>query len=386
MTANRTLRRRFIASMRGRRAGFTLIELLVVVGIILLLAAMTLSVVNLTVDGDKVRNGARQVQSYLEGARDRAIFSKQERGVRFLLDPTNDRTVSSMVFVGPTDPWTFGEVQLERLDADNDGTADGYNAMTNPNPPAVIVRGFDYDSGNRAKTEWKDLFTRRLLKDGARIRIPAGPDGRWYTISTKLPGGGDLLANAGTTVGSGTLPPRLRLLPDFVDSPTNTTGDAVNAFTAADRFDYVLELPPTVLPNQEPVLLPKGCVIDLDRCNKSYTTGAIPTGSKGSTTLPSDWLSSATPYTYSSQMDVMFSPRGVVVGRATQKGLIHFFLADQKDADRQMPWTDTAVPTSQGDRVIVSLFTRTGAISSHSVHPISTDPFKLAETGEVAGK
>ena len=79
MTRNRTLRRHALASLQSSRKGFTLIELMVVVGIILLLATITLTAVNLTIDGDKIRNGARQIQSYLEGARDRAIFSKQER-------------------------------------------------------------------------------------------------------------------------------------------------------------------------------------------------------------------------------------------------------------------------------------------------------------------
>jgi prepilin-type N-terminal cleavage/methylation domain-containing protein len=62
-------------------AGFTLVELMIVISLILLLAVMTASAINTSISGDKVRGGARQVQSFLGGARDRAIYSKAPRGV-----------------------------------------------------------------------------------------------------------------------------------------------------------------------------------------------------------------------------------------------------------------------------------------------------------------
>ena len=65
--------------------------------VILILLTLTIAVVGRTVDGDRVRGGARQVQNYLAGARDRAIYAasriENDReippaiGVRFLPDP-----------------------------------------------------------------------------------------------------------------------------------------------------------------------------------------------------------------------------------------------------------------------------------------------------------
>ncbi len=382
-------------------AGFTLVELMVVVGLLLLIAAMTVSAVNLTISGDKVRAGARQVQSYLAGARDRAIFSKEPRGVRFLLDPTNNRTVSSMVFIGPTDDWTQGTIQLERLDVDNDGVAD------TPGGQAYVVRGFDNESSSQKyPTGWKDLYDRGLLMDGARIRIPAD-DGTWYTIKTNL------LANASTAGSGGPYPPRLQLTVAYASAPTNTNSTEVPAFTLGNGPQtYLLELPPSVLPNQEPVLLPKGSVIHLDRCSNNYEQidASTPASGRGNK-LPDFWKhspSASSPvdpsnFDYTSRMDVMFSPRGVVIGQAAQRGIIHFYVADQKDADRDRlywsspssyptvsapefgVWTDASSNGyERGDKVIVSLFTRTGAISTHHVY--LGDTFRFAETGEVAGK
>ena len=397
-----------------RSAGFTLIELMVVVALLVLIASMTVAAINLNTNYDKVRAGSRQVQSYLAGARDRAIYSKAPRGVRFLLDPTvtPSRTVSSMVFIAPTDTWTQGTIQLERLDANNDGTVDNYVSMPPNNPPAVIVRGFDNDPNNpyAIPTEWVDLYNQGLLSNGARIRIPA-VNGDWYTVINV-----QQLANASLPGFSGTyVPPRLQLSSDY-SGPRGgmTDGSSVAAFNqGSGPQTYLLELPPSVLPNQDPVLLPKGTVIHLDRCSNSVEqlNAATPASGRGNK-LPDYWKRSTTAsppdpsgFDYKSSLDVMFSPRGVVIGTAAQRGIIHFYVCDQKDADRDRQywssppsyptasapefgaWSSNAAdPTyERGDKVLLSLFTRTGAVSTHHIHS-NSDPLKYAETGEVAGK
>ncbi len=392
-------------------AGFTLIELMVVVALLVLIASMTVAAINLNVNNDKVRAGSRQVQSYLAGARDRAIYSKAPRGVRFLLDPTNNRTVSSMVFIAPTDPWTQGTIQLERLDADNSGPpADNWNSVTTPNPPAIVVRGFDNDPNytSATPTDWVNLYNQGLLTNGARIRIPAD-NGNWYTVTNTAQ-----LASASLPGFSGTYyPPRLQLTVGYA-SAGNTDGQSIAAFNqGTGPQTYSLELPPTVLPNQDPVLMPKGAVIHLDRCsnNVEQVNAATPASGRGNK-LPDFWKrspSTASPvdpsnFDYTSRMDLLFSPRGVVIGQAAQRGIIHFYVADQKDADRdRLYWSSpSSYPTAsapengvwadpssngyeRGDKVILSLFTRTGAVSTHHIYS-NSDPFRYAETGEVAGK
>lgn len=378
--------------VQSLRRGFTLVELLVVVSVMLILAVMTAAAINITVSGDKVRAGARQVQSYLAGARDRAIYSKAPRGVRFLLDPTNNRTVSSMVFIAPTDPWNQGVIQIERLDADGNGAPDSSSPL--------VVRGFDNNSSDyrsNSPTDWFNLFTQGLITTGSRIKIPNDDTGQWYTITTELITSAD---------------PKLHLTTAYQGpGQANQNTSAMEAFApGSGPTTYLLELPPSVMPNQEVVLMPKGSVIHLDRSSNNFEQfdAATPASGRGNK-LPSAWLfptTTADPsgFDYTSRMDVMFSPRGVVVGTAAQRGIIHFYIADQKDADRDRlywsspssyptvsapeygTWSDpTANGYERGDKIILSLFTRTGAISTHPVFS-NSDPFRFAETGEVAGK
>lgn len=373
------------------RSGFTLVELMMVIGLVLLIAVMTASAINLSVSGDKVRGGARQVQSYLAGARDRAIYSKAPRGVRFLLDSTNNRTVSSMVYIAPTEDWTQGSIQLEW--------------DTSVVPPLVrVVRGFDNSSGIINPTGWLGLYQQGLLKDGQRIRIPNDNTGEWYSIDTSL------MVSASPDGSDGLNPPKLILTTPYARPGTTDPTTTVPAFSPGQGpTTYRLELPATVLANQEPVLLPKGCVIHLDRCStdpEQFNAGTLATG-RGNK-LPSGWRKPTTTadtsgFDYTSQMDVMFSPRGVVIGPAAQAGIIHFYLGDQKDADLDRlywsttssyptfsapeygAWADPMSPNyERGDKLILTVFTRTGAVSTHPIHP--TDKFKFAETGEVAGK
>jgi hypothetical protein len=141
--------------------------------------------------------------------------------------------------------------------------------------------------------------------------------------------------------------------------------------------------------------------------------------------LPNSWkvpeppsaANQQTGFRYSEYCDLMFSPRGSVTGPEASTGLIHLYVGEQKDADRdRSDWTVILAPGStqqwtapeyssgqtasdpggnpyqRGDKLIVSIFTRTGAITSNPVYvnPDGTDNvaqrFRYSETGEVAGR
>ena len=188
-------------------------------------------------------------------------------------------------------------------------------------------------------------------------------------------------------------------------------------------MDYELELPPRILP-MDPVKLPADTIIDLD-------------GSK----LPPSWRPNFSQTSggsgnvqYSQFMDVVFSPRGNVIGGAAAGGVIHFYICDSNDSvtlkeeftkslapaavptglpptmrfsanGQDLPMGQVLtfnafvrsvpfIPTSEifttpvtwlpghevsdgpylvRDRRIVSLFTQTGGVSSHPVNVIDVE-------------
>jgi prepilin-type N-terminal cleavage/methylation domain-containing protein len=345
-----------------RTVGFTLLELLIAVSIMLILLAITASALRVNNEGDRIRGGARQIQSYLLGARDRAIYAKSPRGVRFILDEGNRRTVKSMVYVENTDPWR-GQVELLPLD-----TTLAWNSTTNP------LRRLRLRDVNTAPN-WRDLFNRGLLKPGLRVRIPASNRGQWYVMQD--------FATAPSTWAIG-------FVPDLI---LTTEYRTPNPNAAGINFEQAeIELPPSVVANAEPVALPRNVVVDL-------------TQSRG----PAAWLQGTQ---FTNQMDLLFSPRGVVVGPAAAIGVLHLYVTDQAAADlglnpgfganlaAPLPVNATA-ETPIPDKTLVTVFTRTGSVIASPVNTtdvllnasgtagadgLADDPYLFAERGEIAGK
>ncbi len=311
-----------------QRSGFTLVEMLVVIGILLILAYMSLSIYNAAADSDRIRSSARQIQSYLEGARDRAILSgrrwaeegrkgpQPSVGVRFLLDQNA---------------------------GNGGGTVPQINAMVfvESSPP---IRGkLDMVSSTEANQTDQEYYGQTLSDLALRGQLYAGLEILVYNPSI-----------ADYSDIDDQKPHRLRVssVSPFVLSDTPTW---YNGTPGGQEFIFELQVGPSIMANQEPISLGPNIVIDASESD-----------------LPSAWSST-------SVYDIMFSPRGVVTGPAAASGLVHFVLRDVADVENGRALSD---PNREGDELIVSLFTRTGHISSHPVHP--TDKFRFAETGEVA--
>lgn len=405
-------------STTGQPAGFTLIELMIVIGIILIIATMTLSAISYVRSSDRVGSEAARVQSFIMGARDRAIYADEPRGVRFFVEPLPPgssaadawpftRTITSMTYIAPGGKWSAPEysagVDILRVDSNSDG--DFEDSADLP----IIVRG-------HSNPGWWNLKRRGWLVDGLRIRIPAGPTGHWYAVDT---------SRIDTTAAPGREQYLVLEVP-FADE--GNSGEEV----AWENLTYEIEFPARLLP-QEPVLLSEGVVIDLD-------------GSK----VPDIWRP-ATPGAaqssgsaeYSGYMDLWFSPRGNIIGDAAAEGVLHFYVCDGEDSRiLKEEWvnansfaalngavnqsgtasaSDYFVPMDEidpaaansgwaagvspdgpyvvQDRRVVTVFTQTGAVSVNPVNAdlgeaggvadsnndgIADDPFRFAETGEVA--
>ena len=343
------------------RRGFTLVEMLVVISILLILSYMSLSIYNVAADSDRIRSSARQIQSYLEGARDRAILAGRNDpdsaiGVRFLANPngpqgtTSHVTVNSMVFVKKTEPITGELIAFGTLGNNSSRpeeliveVQDDRSLLTDPDKVSAINLG--------------SLVAQSLLSEGAKIQVFRTPDSRITQ---------DLFVNSVDTVNN-----RLTLNepvtfnnPRTAGNPGPTTPPPISP-DEYGPFRFKLELEPTVMANQEPRTLGTGIAIDIRNNNGDISE------------YPAAWSASA-----GRPFDIMFSPRGTVTGSAAASGLIHLVLRDVADIEKEVTLGNVDDPNREGEELIVTLFTRTGHISSHPVHP--SDTFQFAETGQVA--
>lgn len=345
--------------------GFTLVELLIVISLLLILSTATLAVFNSTSESDRIRSSARQLQSALLGARDRAIHARTPRGLRLLLQDTTDPTTAGahvatgLVYIGADDYWDQGQVvpiypdfsipSIGLVDnMPNDGNIQLFET--------VVLRG--------KFTEWKLLQQQGLIETGSRIEVPRN-SGQWYAIDVSL------LTSP---------PPGASASDDYLVLPRNGLRTPQNGQT----LSYRLEVKPTVLPGQEPLRLSSGVVINLDR-----------------SLIPSGWYTTGVPkrtyFDYSptvpKNLDIMFSPRGWAADTAlapiSPSGVIHFYICTQEDAELDR---DPANPQS-GEKLILSFFPRTGNVATYPVDVtdsntdgIADDPFRFAKLGGTAGR
>lgn len=394
------------------RLAFTLLELLIAVSIMLILLAITATAIKVSSDADRVRGAARQIQSYLLGARDRAIYAKAPRGVRFLRggsvggssDPNDraNRLVTSMVYIEPTEPW-LGQVIVLPLDPTTP-----WHPTDNPlrrlrlRDPSTVPN-------------WQNLLDRGLLTPGLRVQIPASNRGTWYVIQDINPS-----ANySGNPLGLGNGPFQELVLRTEYRCPNPT------------RVNYEMvriELPPAVMPNQEPVELPKGVAIDLDRCgvwsdvlNSKAYTGNSDDPVYFPNKLPASWKGATETNgfaDYNQRMDLMFSPRGTIIGPEAAQGVVQLYVTETRNllglpmnislstnanasGTTYVQLLDPAYGEQASgsldppavDKSLVTIFTRTGLVICSPVRTqdqntdgFADDPFYYAERGEVAGR
>jgi type II secretory pathway pseudopilin PulG len=359
----------------GARASFTLLELLVSLGIILILATLTMRLLNATLNSDRIRNGAREFQTFLAGARDRAVYAGQPRGVRLIQDPLDRSAVHSFVYIGAPSTFTDGtQITVN--------TAGSVSTITFSNPQTA--------------TTWGTLVQRGLLTDGAYITL-----------------GGTIYTMARNPVGSAT----------WQLTTTTYTG------TSGTPISYTLQLLPSPLSGEEPRTLPQNIVIDLDNSVlpptwgspgaltgsldvlfspngtvtgtvaaagrihfvfSEYTDASVPLPVAPATTSGIPLLDSTSTW----QANTTYTAQTSWVVPNPQNDLAFQCIAGGQSSGTQPPQFFTATPGSTiadggvtwqcynpKPRLIVSLATSSGRITTSPVYP--NDKFRYAEIGEV---
>ena len=351
MTTSRQDDRRRQDRNPGSRSAFTLVEMLVVITIMLVMMGVTVAVINVSVEGERIRSGSRQVQSYLAGARDRATFAGRPCGVRFFLDTLDKTIVRSMVYIQVPEDWQRGSFTVGVTPIGNGNQID-------PSSSRLV----EELQNNATTTEWLSidyLLNTNLIRK-PRIMI----QGHWYTV-----------VNKGNLTGGQNTPVRRFLIirPPFRGS----------VGTRVAEGEYRLQLQPAFMPGQQPVLLPAGVAIDLDQCRRTH-------GSNFAETLPPSWYTNSA---YLPALDVLFSPNGTVVGPEASKGVIHLLVNDVTDSGQNLFSIDlpTVTTKNQSDKRVVTLFTRTGYVTTselisasdyQAMTPLIRNQFYYAERGE----
>lgn len=312
--------------------GFTLIELLVAMTILLILATLTIRLVNTTLDSDRIKGGSRELQSYLAGARDRAAYAGQPRGVRFIPDPNDPYTIRSFVYIGA--PTNFTDGQLITV-------ASGSTTII---PTAATI------------STWSGMINRGLLLPGAQITLggSAAGGGAYNSIAPNPVSTAPAWA-ATTGYGLGAIvQPGTANGHTYVCTTAGTSGGATptwptgtgatvndnsvvwtefswtltkNYTGAATSVAYTLQLAPAQLPNEQPRTLPRNTVIDLR-----------------TSIIPGNWQ---LPPTASSTFDVLFSPSGSVVGPDVASGRIHLVFSDIAETSGEVATTVLSTPALQ---------------------------------------
>ncbi len=308
------------------RTGFTLIELLITMTIILILGGVTIGAVGAFRTADQVSGSARQVQSYISGARDRAIYTSRTdegaraRGVRLLVntnlldgagEPFACTTLQYVESAGYFPPNANRRAEFSARELVNiSGGGPGVVAQLTP----AAVSGWPQHAINRVFQAGLlgEKITENLFR--ARVRLPkyANGSGRWYQALIESNGGKTAAEQVQRTAGIASV--------YLMTSPSLKEIAAYNANAAEDG--YVFELRTVPLAGEDPRALPNDTAIDLR-------------GAAREDALPTEWFADVGGVKVPrGPLDIMFDPSGLVTGPLAAGGLIHLPVVSIEDLDR----------------------------------------------------
>ncbi len=362
------------------RGGFTLVELLVVISIFVVLTVMTIGAINLSSTSERIRGAARQVQSKIEGARDRAIYASRKTpdnprpvGVRLLVDENEPSICTSLVYVqSPGDETSL----LDTTDIDNDGDRSEFavfcQLIATSSGTAVIGAGLPPDAdgpGGAPPTDptppsWATLYDRGLIGPGTRIRFPGSTDKSQFTLH---PSSFPIRTESAYSGLLGSADPNSNNVQDPVLFLVRPHPDA----TSLNPLEFSMELNPDVMPDEDALVLPRGTCIDLETSH-----------------LPDGWVTQgASGPQFSNRMDILFTAKGPATGDAAAAGIIHLHIVAVADAlENAAPGSPTlprdtngdgtdeypvaqfpVPPERHGDELGITIFTKSGRTISHPV-------------------
>ena len=398
---------------RCGRTGFTLIELLVVMIILVILATLAVALVPTINQQQKATNGAGQLSGWMLIAKQRAKRDHHPVGVR-LQPPLVAQSNVPVAVPGtmavpytPLDPVTGLPANPPTLQVLRDGTvwmmmASGSFLLVDQGQNAEVVA-----VQNVAGTTFQAQFTKahqagfgiRHLGYVQTVQYIEQPEDFSVTGAQPAAAGETPVRRISLSAG----PPATATLENVAGNPPDFSGglgaanqsqwpvqpgdylelldgqvhyiaavpDAlhlllgstnVNAVNTTDQYRIVRG--PRVLRGEPDLQLPVGVVMDL---GTNWSFGAP---------MPFDSMTG--------NIDVLFSPSGAVVGRATQgNGTIVLWVRDTNQ-DQVSQWSTNIYLT---EPALVAVYPRTGFIATHPVNPPGNPggPYLFTQDGRSSG-
>jgi prepilin-type N-terminal cleavage/methylation domain-containing protein len=345
------------------RRAFTLIELLVAMGVIVLLASISVMVIGNVNDNDRTVDGASLVRQYLMIAKSRAARDQAPRGVRFVVsvDPdnvaknTNTQWVTELQYIekasvyipqpvnptiGPTDPNapkvsfyynTSGTFQL--------GSVDVRIQNLNASDAALIVPNCLISLFNLG-------FSARVQAPPSPVIVP-NPDPTWNPSG--VPGSFDVVVSLDATP----------------DGPIGAGGVAPGTPRIATytSFQFGITTPARPLLGEPAVQLPRNICVDLMSSSLNGT-------------------STATGLFTGTDFDIVFLPDGQLDPNCSAGATNQLFLwiRDYTKNGGNPAAYPGAVYSQGGEQQIASLKAKTGSLGTFPVAWTAT-PFEFAVLG-----
>jgi prepilin-type N-terminal cleavage/methylation domain-containing protein len=324
------------------RPAFTLVELVVVIGIVLVLAALTIMIFPRLQDSTRVAKGADVVQGQVFLAKQLALRDGLPRGVRLIQDPS-DNLVHSLQIIEQPMPYLTGQVT-------------GISAF--PPPPGqtswLVQFGQDPKTG-----VWPD-FSNGVVQGGDYLDMHAGGD----SYTTSLPHAMHVITGViNPTYIPGATPTYPTLSIAFDNSPNSTWNPTTGATAMTFPCLYQIVRQPRPMVGVNAVTLPTDVVVD---CPLAPSHPALGT----SLGLPS-----------SGNQDILFDPSGKVLGSAGTNGKVVLWVYDWTTGNGVPAGTQPGAP----EQTLVAVFTRTGNIVAQPVNVSGTDPYANVKDGATSG-
>lgn len=333
-----------------RRPGFTLIEMLVVIGIILVLATLTMFIAPRLQDDQRTARGSDVIQGWLMIAKQQAHRDQVPRGIRIVPNAMNPSIATELFYI--EQPEDYNGL---RNAADSQPTSYLASTITIPSP---IVPPPGVPPLATAFIPNRDLV-------GEEIINATGGDFVMLDSYETVPANGHRIfsaaflqapAAAGGQFGT-------HLVFGAADNSITNSYRPVGGPVGPGERSFRIVRQPRVMVGEKPLQLPRDVIIDLANNfgNPALTTDA------GHTFLPGGSL------------DIVFGSRGQVIGANAIGGKI---ILRVRNGTRN---------SDDGDQLLITVHTRTGLITSHPVNTdppfgnVGHDPYRFIRDGKSSG-